>query len=399
MQDCPDGSDETPFRNVVSKRSENVTIWRMIDTTECHDDFHFDTSSLSTPMCRGSHCFRTLSLDCSLSKCTSTDLICSSRFNKQNHTSRHEDKEPFQCSDGSLFMTWQFCNNAVDCSDDSDEVKNEPGFKCFGPAGNCVLPQRNLYDNISHCADGSDLCFDGVHKCFQCLDQRLLISSKQVCDGIVDCYDMSDECTCIDNSHLSQCDHLIKTYASNFLTPALDIENATRIFRDYVRFRGNIYEGLNISVIRCQTKWGERTAVLCDGRPECRDFSDECACENPPKFCNDTCHSFYPLGDRYCDGFEDEAWIYINSSWCPRGFDETLCPKRYSCIANDRVSIDVKQVCDGVINCDDGSDEAHCFVTSTPLADLVTTTDTASTIRLFSNYFILISILALFGAS
>ena len=51
-------------------------------------------------------------------------------------------------------------------------------------------------------------------------------------------------------------------------------------------------------------------------------FSDECQCSNPPSFCKDSCHSYFPMGDRYCDGIEDPAWQYINSSDCPRGFDE-----------------------------------------------------------------------------
>ena len=59
------------------------------------------------------------------------------------------------------------------------------------------------------------------------------------------------------------------------------------------------------------------------------------------------------MGDRYCDGIEDSAWKYIHDTVCLQGFDEKWCPKRFKCKANDTVSIDVLQQCDGHPDCDD----------------------------------------------
>ena len=98
-------------------------------------------------------------------------------------------------------------------------------------------------------------------------------------------------------------------------------------------------------------------AIACAGRPECKDYSDECHCANPQLFCSDTCHHLFLMGDRYCDGVEDQAWRVINNSACPQGFDEMFCPKRFNCSANGKISIDVLQVCDGKADCDDEEDE------------------------------------------
>ena len=294
-----------------------------------------------------------------------------------------------QCSDGEMILNSQFCDGVIDCADGSDEIRNRPGFKCVQIMDACSLPQRNLYDDVAQCADESDLCHLSDNSCFECLDKRLLISFKQVCDGVIDCYDLSDECLCKINLFYSPiCNALFSTNSNTSNTFCTYIEKLNALISNSFDQTPNLVHALasennadttnsvkaaigNVSETTkfCITKYGYSNAILCDGRPTCRDFSDECNCTNQPIFCNDTCRtfydSFYPFGDHYCDGIEDEfAWEYLDQSACPRGFDEKMCPKRFNCKSGDKVSIDVSHICNGVVDCDDGEDEQNCAIIS-----------------------------------
>nr|CAB3263492.1 low-density lipoprotein receptor-related protein 1B-like [Phallusia mammillata] len=281
---------------------------------------------------------------------------------------------PFQCQSGEFIPLSAFCDRKMDCKDGSDENQpNTLGFKCVGTFAvlPCVLPQSNLYDDIQHCKDGSDLCFSGVGtSCFQCLQDGLMISRRQVCDGIVDCPDLSDECSCNDQI---VCNSVFGNFTSDCQTNLMPCANLTDCVKPKTVLCNGIPEcmdgideafcsssGVNTTTrtsVTCETKYGTAVATRCDKRPECRDMSDECVgCPDLPLFCNDSCWTFYQIGDRYCDGVQDEAWKYLNTSTCPQGFDERYCPKRRDC--GDGSTIDVRQMCDGLIDCKNNMDEA-----------------------------------------
>lgn len=341
--DCPDGSDETQFVRKVRCDLCNVTIFRLNDILEC--------SLIGLPLCDNSTCYETRALSCADSKnCDDTEVICTS-FCPLDTMNRCN--AGFQCADGTLALSSQFCDGNIDCPDNSDELTKQPGFTCLEQAKNCVLPQRNLFDDIAHCQDKSDICTSSnITTCFQCYDRRLNVSTNQLCDGVRDCYDYSDECLCEYSFELPFC---------KSLSSIDSLSNQCGAISKIVDTLSSEAPIQNDNVITCRAKWGMVSATLCDGRPECADFRDECnSCFNPPEFCLDPCNSNYQLGDRYCDGIEDEAWKIINRPECPKGFDERNCPKRFKCKAGHRVSIEESRVCDGKKHCDDGSDEQNC---------------------------------------
>ena len=203
IEQCPDESDENyQVQKTVNCGQCDVKINRLNNVSQCN----------LNPLisCDNSTCYNALSLLCSTSDCNTTDLICVSNC---MDNSTKQCNRAFQCYDGRLGLTFQLCNGIFVCLDKSDEIQNQHGFKCVnvGSSRKCVLPQRNLHDNIAQCSDKSDLCKN--NSCFQCFDRRLLISSKQVCDGTVYrvsvklLYSLtrSDECLCEDNFNLSLC--------------------------------------------------------------------------------------------------------------------------------------------------------------------------------------------------
>ena len=316
-----------------------ISIYKLNNILEC-DEIGF-------PQCDNSTCYTfNYSFSDTEKHATTSFLSCTSFCSDLQYCRK---KLTFQCSDDSYIFLDHFCDGVVDCVDGSDEIVNKPGFKC----NKCVLPQYNLYDDLAQCGDNSDLClFENNAACFKCLDKRLLISYKQVCDGVYDCYDLSDECLCDIYFDVGLC-------ASRF-----ESNNSACFDNEWL---ATSHSSLKIEAtnslartVACQTKYGSVQAKPCDDRPECKNFKDECECNNSPSFCKDSCHLFFPMGDRYCDGVEDPAWKYLNKTLCPKGFDELECPKRFKCNATGNVSIDVVQVCDGKPDCNDRSDENSC---------------------------------------
>ena len=332
-----DGFVRCPEQRILFRNKSKINIHRLRNVSECND--------IGFPGCNKST-YHTHFPTCVDDNCYDSHVLCTS------YCDQDLCRGVFQCSDNQTIFLSQFCDGVVDCLDGSDEFTNQPGFKC----NKCVLPQSNLYDDVAHCENNSDL--HPIKQYFKCFDNRLLLSDQQVCDGVGNCYDMSDECLCDEYFDTEMCASMFED--KNF--QCFDNENR-KLWGILLNDNPSIIitRRSTSGFVECRTKFNNSIlAITCDGRPECRDFSDECQCSSPPLFCNDSCHSYFLMGDRYCDGVEDPAWQYINRSDCPRGFDETFCPKRFKCNATGKISIDVVNVCDRTSDCDDNSDENNC---------------------------------------
>ena len=291
----------------------------------------------------------------------------------------------FICKNRGIIIASSFCDGKPDCSDSSDEIQNQFGFKCQGSREfSCVLPQDNLHDsNTPQCFSYIDVLLDKnkneATNRFKCLDSWYEISIHQVCDNILDCPDLSDECLCPINLHKSLCKTRFEN--SNVTVPGhyscgavnMDCSNFQSIHIKEAECDGsNVANNIASSnTIRCQAKYKMVDATRCDGIPECSNFEDECSgCSLEPEFCKDKCHSFYPMGDRYCDGYEDLAYNYLPNPECGKGFDEKdeFCKKfRFRCQAGQEVSIPSQLENDQIVHCDNGDDEdgKHSLSSST----------------------------------
>lgn len=95
------------------------------------------------------------------------------------------------------------CDGFGDCPELNDNPEHLPGFKCTKSVflistTQCVIPQWTLHDDFSVCEDKSDICYDKNNSftCSNCVSDDNIIANTQVCNGFVDCHDLTDECIC-----------------------------------------------------------------------------------------------------------------------------------------------------------------------------------------------------------
>ena len=81
------------------------------------------------------------------------------------------------------------------------------GLKCNSSMKRHTVPQPKITSKRYSCKNQVDKCFSnlGEFTCFRCFDNTIILKN-QVCDGIIDCQDLSDECPCEESKVRSLCE-------------------------------------------------------------------------------------------------------------------------------------------------------------------------------------------------
>ncbi|XP_076807070.1 uncharacterized protein LOC143450419 [Clavelina lepadiformis] len=347
-------------------------------------------------------------------------------------------KNSFTCNKGATVLPREsVCNGVDECSDHADEpylIKPDPanqrGFKCIVMRSygrqDCVLPQDFVNDTMIDCLDASDLCLEAqdgidVNSCTTCLiDKKTVISKRQLCDGIFDCPDLSDECLCQTENQKEICQHihfhdhgspdrhcpcgevpcLMDLSKSNSKSQVKCVKlasicdgvsdcdkgedeqqcglqsNYTSGFANFVNLHENDTfpkTAFHSSRIACpvwqpDNEWTPQYAIMCDNTPECIYMEDECKTnycgESLPSFCSFQnsqgffeCPNGEPIPGRLvCNGVAD----------CVTGEDESshTCPGRVMCKSGYILNVKTDKKCNFIPDCMDGSDEENCSSTT-----------------------------------
>ena len=153
-----------------------------------------------------------------------------------------------------------------------------------------TVPQYIVHQQgTSICANGEDLCVTG---CSYCLDNMTIIATSQICDDVIDCPDMSDECTCATSDAEALCNTVYSqeratlTYQNSLSL----ICNGFSEMKDGIDEKYCSYDSLPTVVkvpvtedsvsqpadqtFLCQSG---AEAKRCDANFECHDKEDECS--------------------------------------------------------------------------------------------------------------------------
>nr|XP_026691396.1 low-density lipoprotein receptor-related protein-like isoform X1 [Ciona intestinalis] len=169
----------------------------------------------------------------------------------------------FLCSDNVTCSLREHVCDGSSCNGCPEETEWDTGrgFKCLRNAKKCILPQVLLKDEIKDCDNGEDMCFTNrsppilnTTLCFQCFDNSTIIPRNSVCDQVIDCPDLSDECPCQD---------------------APGICRRVMTFWDKSNEMNDDVAHCDVGQVSCEDGTCVNRSQICDGEVDCGNATDE----------------------------------------------------------------------------------------------------------------------------
>uniref|UniRef100_A0ABM5GM22 SCO-spondin n=1 Tax=Pogona vitticeps TaxID=103695 RepID=A0ABM5GM22_9SAUR len=354
--DCGDGSDEFCTLSCAPHQyqcaSGQCVPWgyRCDGTPDCLD--HSDERGCPLAACARQE-FR-----CANGRCISREHVCDGELDCGfDDPSDEAGCSPpcgpgeLRCAVGLCLPYLHRCDGHDDCGDFSDEQD------CLCPAGEFQCPEGRCLSRALVC-DGKPDCPSGTEEAFcpgrvTCAPGQLpcpdgtCVSLTQVCDGTRDCVDGADEepLQCLVTRTTALVTTSVPTRLPETSWPSIPRTLAPPCGR---------YE------FHCHSGECRPRGWVCDDEADCLDGSDElhcpraCALDQFPCAHGSECIHYSHLcdGAPHCQDRSDESIDTCGSTQIPP------CPGFFAC--NNRMCINVSRVCDHTPDCPLGEDELAC---------------------------------------